>query len=202
MTLVRVSVHHYHLRLHLFEESPQNTWRISWELRRPQNTWRISWKPSLLPFFLMVGNVSQHYWGEVTVESDMNFEDLKTLHEFPEKSFFYLFFLWWTLSVSTRRSYGGVGWELRRLHQIFILSTVCLVVATDVRSSGGVELTSEVWRQSLFRSDVRSFFSFFMSGVHFFLGNKTGKNTKRHDRHTHSRFTLLEGNSPKDARGV
>ena len=51
-----------------------------------------------------------------------------------------------------------------------LLRAGSLVVASDVRSSGGVELTSDAWRQPLIRPDVRPFFSFFYGGSPFFGG--------------------------------
>ena len=48
------------------------------------------------------------------------------------------------------------------------IETGILVVASDVRSSGGMELTSDVWRQPLERPDVSPFFSFFLRESIFF----------------------------------
>jgi hypothetical protein len=97
-----------------------------------------------------------------------------------------------------------------------------LVVAPDVRSSGGVGLTSDVWRQSLVRTNVRPFFFDFF--WFFFKNEKTPffpyenratrrerrhridlpyttdgvYSSKKHDRHIDSRVSLLEDNSRRD----
>jgi hypothetical protein len=46
----------------------------------------------------------------------------------------------------------------------------CLVVAADVRPSGGVGLTSDAWRHPLVRPDVRPFF--FENFFDFFFEKK------------------------------
>ena len=64
MSLVRVSVTHCRLRLHVFAETC------------PENTWRISGKQVFLPFFFgVVWEGLQLKHNEVTVESGGNFED-------------------------------------------------------------------------------------------------------------------------------
>ena len=201
MTLVRVSVHHYHLRVHLFEESPQNTWRISWELRRPQNTWRISWKPSLLPFFL--------WWSMSvnTIEEKLRWSRIwtsktsKHLTNFLKSHFFTFFFYGGpcqsALKEVTVESVGNFE-DTLDFYPVNCLRS-CRVWRQVVRWGG-----ADVWRLTSVSRQVwcQVIFLFFYVGSPFFLGNKTGKNTKRHDRHTDSRFRLLEGNSPKDVKGV
>ncbi len=73
-----------------------------------------------------------------------------------------------------------------------------LVVASDVSPSGGVGLTSDAWRQSLVRPDVRPF----SEDYNIVLPYTTGIHSQnKHDRHTDSRLRLLEDNSPRDGRG-
>jgi hypothetical protein len=138
------------------------------------------------------------------------------------------------------RRFNFHGCGVWRLFEAFFLLTVYfvdfpshtgekenyLVVASDVRSSGGVGLTSDDWRQSLVRPDTRPFF--FWKKFHFlkknenphffFSENRATRRQRRHviglpyttvgihrqnkhDRHTDSRLRLLEDNSPRDGRG-
>ena len=72
-------------------------------------------------------------------------------------------------------------------------ATKNLVVVPDVRSSGGVELTSDAWRQPLVRPNVRPFFSFLWRESIFLKkrGKKTSFLTARRGHSTCPPYTLV-----------